>query len=96
MRAAATDIVCARVSTNTYGSPRCTQGNDYPLHDAVKNNASEALVMALLGTRPNEAKRLDGVRLLGAHPSHTRRHALPFAPPSTPREHHILVRSFAL
>ena len=72
MRAAATDIVCARVSTNTYGSPRCTQGNDYPLHDAVKNNASEALVMALLGTRPKEIKKSDEVRAaaVGAHLSH--------------------------
>lgn len=34
----------------------------YPLHNAVKNNASEAVLVGLLGTRPNEAKRLDKVR----------------------------------
>ena len=33
-----------------------------PLHNAVKNNASEAVLVGLLGTRPNEAKRLDKVR----------------------------------
>ena len=38
------------------------QARVYPLHYAVKNNASEAVVMGLLETRPNEAKRLDEVR----------------------------------
>ena len=33
-----------------------------PLHNAVKNNASEAVLVGLLGTRPDEAKRLDEVR----------------------------------
>ena len=33
-----------------------------PLHYAVENNASEAVVMGLLGTRPDEAKRVDEVR----------------------------------
>ena len=80
MHAAAADIV--------YGCHRCTQGNDYPLHDAVKNNASEALVMALLGTRPNEAKKLDEVRgrwcpaPLSYSPPRAPRRAVFYSPPA--------------
>ena len=33
----------------------------YPLHYAVKNKQSEAVVMALLGMQPGEAKKLDEV-----------------------------------
>ena len=71
----------------------------YPLHYAVWNKQSEAVVMALLGTHPGEAKKLDEVCaavagcVQGAHPSHTRRRALPVAPPFTPR--HRDIYSFA-
>ena len=67
----------------------------YPLHYAVENNAPKAVVMELLSTRPNEAKRLDKVRGRWVPmPSHTRRRAIPVAPPSVLCQRHILVRSF--
>ena len=53
--------------------PCCAQGKDYPLHYAAQNKASEAVVMALLGTRPKEIKKSDEVRAaaVGAHASHS-------------------------
>ena len=62
------------------------------LHEAVKSNASEALVMALLDTRrPNEAKELDEVRghwaptplILAAARFSSRRLLLPVSVPHT-------------
>ena len=52
------------------------QGNDYPLHDAAKNKASEVVVMALLSLHPNEANKLDKVRY--------RRPPLSYSPPRAP------------
>ena len=49
------------------------QGNDYPLHDAAKNKASEVVVTALLSLHPNEANKLDKVRY--------RRPPLSYSPP---------------
>ena len=54
------------------------QGNDYPLHDAAKNKASEVVVMALLSLHPNEAKKLDKVR------GRARRPPLSYSPPRAP------------
>ena len=52
------------------------QGNDYPLHDAAKNKASEVVVTALLSLHPNEANKLDKVRY--------RRTPLSYSPPRAP------------